>query len=144
MEITYFALGMLSMVALTFVGVVVWGLFRVSKIERQIVVIKQNDRFEFDNVQRQFENVYRGIDSQRDDYRHEFESVFRRFETIEENSRLNTNELVRTMDERFNKMEQYEIKRFDELLGIIRHQHDISIKYTDKRIDKTLNQKEVL
>ena len=79
MEITYFALGMLSMVALTFVGVVVWGLFRVSKIERQIGVIKQNDRFEFDNVQRQFENVYRAIDSQRDDYRHEFESVFRRF-----------------------------------------------------------------
>lgn len=144
MEITYFALGMLSMVALTFVGVVVWGLFRVSKIERQIGVIKQNDRFEFDNVQRQFENVYRGIDSQRDDYRHEFESVYRRFETIEENSRLNTNELVRTMDEKFNKMEQYEIKRFDELLGIIRHQHDISIKYTDKRIDKSLNQREVL
>jgi len=144
MEITYFALGMLSMVALTFVGVVVWGLFRVSKIERQINVIKQNDRFEFDNVQRQFENVYRSIDSVRDDYRREFESVFRRFETIEENSRLNTNELVRTMDEKFNKMEQYEIKRFDELLGIIRHQHDISIKYTDKRIDKSLNQKEVL
>ena len=142
MEITYFALGMLSMVALTFVGVVVWGLYRVSKIERQIVVIKQNDRYEFDNVQRQFENVYRAIDSQRDDYRHEFESVFRRFETIEENSRLNTNELVRTMDERFNKMEQYEIKRFDELLGIIRHQHDISIKYTDKRIDKSLNLKD--
>ena len=144
MEITYFALGMLSMVAITFVGVVVWGLFRVGKIERQIGVIKQNDRFEFDNVQRQFENVYRGIDSQRDDYRHEFESVYRRFETIEENSRLNTNELVRTMDEKFNKMEQYEIKRFDELLGIIRHQHDISIKYTDKRIDKSLNQREVL
>lgn len=144
MGITYFALGMLSMVALIFVGVIVWGLFKVSKLERQIGVIKENNRFEFDNVQRQFENVYRSIDSVRDDYRREFESVFRRFETIEENSRLNTNELVRTMDEKFNKMEQYEIKRFDELLGIIRHQHDISIKYTDKRIDKSLNQKEVL
>lgn len=144
MGITYFALGMLSMVALIFVGVIVWGLFKVSKLERQIGVIKENDKFEFDNVQRQFENVYRSIDSVRDDYRREFESVFRRFETIEENSRLNTNELVRTMDEKFNKMEQYEIKRFDELLGIIRHQHDISIKYTDKRIDKSLNQKEIL
>jgi hypothetical protein len=122
MAITYFALGMLTMVALTFIGVIVWGLFRVSKIERQIGVIKQNDRFEFDNVQRQFENVYRAIDSQRDDYRHEFESVFRRFETIEENSRLNTDNLVRMMTERY----------------------DDSIRYTDKRIDKSLNQKEVL
>ena len=122
MEITYFALGMLSMVALTFVGVVVWGLFRVGKIERQIAVIKQNDRFGFDNVQRQFENVYRGIDSQRDDYRHEFESVYRRFETIEENSRLNTDNLVRMMNDRY----------------------DDSIRYTDKRIDKSLNQREVL
>lgn len=144
MEITYFALGMLSMVALTFVGVVVWGLFRVSKIERQIAVIKQNDRFEFDNVQRQFENVYRAIDSQRDDYRHEFESVFRRFETIEENSRLNTNELVRTMDERFNKMEQYQFGKFHELHGMIIERHTASTSYTDKRVDKLLNQKEVL
>ena len=135
MAITYFALGMLTMVALTFIGVIVWGLFRVSKIQRQIVDIKQNYRFEFDGI-------YRSFDDTRNDYRREFESVFRRFETIEENSRLNTNELVRTMDERFNKMEQYEIKRFDELLGIIRHQHDISIKYTDKRIDKSLNLKD--
>jgi tRNA U34 5-carboxymethylaminomethyl modifying enzyme MnmG/GidA len=144
MEITYFALGMLSMVALTFVGVVVWGLFRVSKIERQIGVIKQNDRLEFDNVQRQFENVYRSIDNQRVDYRHEFESVFRRFETIEENSRLNTNELVRTMDERFNKMEQDQFGKFHELYGMIIERHTASTSYTDKRVDKLLNQKEVL
>ena len=122
MGITYFALGMLSMVALIFVGVIVWGLFKVTKIERQIGVIKENNRFEIDNVQRQFENVYRSVDSVRDDYRREFESVFRRFETIEENSRLNTNELVRMMNERY----------------------DDSIRYTDKRIDKSLNQKEVL
>lgn len=144
MEITYFALGMLSMVALTFVGIIVWGLFRVSKIERQINVIKQNDRFEFDNVQRQFENVYRSIDSVRDDYRREFESVFRRFETIEENSRLNTNELVRTMDEKFNKMEQHQFGQFHELHGMIVDRHNASTSYTDKRVDKLLNQKEVL
>ena len=144
MEITYFALGMLSMVALTFVGVVVWGLFRVSKIERQIGVIKQNDRFEFDNVQRQFENVYRSIDDSRVDYRHEFESVFRRFETIEENLRLNTNELVRTMDEKFDKMEQQQFRKFHELHGMIMERHNASTSYTDKRVDKLLNQKEVL
>ena len=144
MGITYFALGMLSMVALIFVGVIVWGMFKVSKLERQIGVIKENDRFEFDNVQRQFENVYRSTDDVRDDYRREFENVFRRFEVVETNSTLNTNELVRTYDEKLNKIEQYEIKRFDELLRIINDRYDDSIRYTDKRIDKSLNQKEVL
>lgn len=126
MGITYFALGMLSMVALIFVGVIVWGLFKVSKLERQIGVIKENDRFEFDNVQRQFENVYRSIDSAKDDYRREFEHFHR------------------DLTDKFNKMEQYEIKRFDELLRIINDRYEDSIRYTDKRIDKSLNQKEVL
>lgn len=132
MSILYFALGMLSMLGLIFVGVIIWGLFKVSKIERQITVIKQNDRNEFDGVYRNFDNI-------RNDYRYQFEDVLRRFEIIEGNSRRNTDEVVRNMDEKFNKMKQHEIKRFDELLGIIRHQHDISIKYTDKRIDKSLN-----
>ena len=144
MAITYFALGMLTMVALTFVGVIVWGLFKVSKIQRQIVDIKQNDKFEFDNLQRQFEGVYRNFDDTRNDYRREFETVFRRFETIEENSRLNTNELVRTMDERFNKMEQDQFGKFHELYGMIIERHTASTSYTDKRVDKLLNQKEVL
>jgi hypothetical protein len=122
MEITYFALGVLSMVALIFVGIIVWGLFRVSKIERQIVDIKESSRIELNTTQRQFENVYRDIDSAGDNYRREFENVFRRFETIEENSRLNTDNLVRMMNDRY----------------------DDSIRYTDKRIDKSLNQKEVL
>ena len=144
MEITYFALGMLSMVALTFVGIIVWGLFKVSKTQRQIVDIKENHKFEFDFVQRQFEGVYRSFDDARNDYRREFESVFRRFDTIEENSRLNTNELVRTMDEKFNKMEQYQFGKFHELHGMIIERHTASTSYTDKRVDKLLNQKEVL
>jgi hypothetical protein len=45
MEITYFALGMLSMVALFFIGVIVWGLFKVLKIERQMVAIIESDKF---------------------------------------------------------------------------------------------------
>ena len=137
MSILYFALGMLSMLGLIFVGIIIWGMVKVVKIQKKIHVIEQLDRDRFDGVYRSFDDI-------RNDNRREFENVFRRFEVIETNSRLNTNELVRSMDEKLNKMEQHEIKRFDELLGIIRHQHDISIKYTDKRIDKSLNQKEVL
>ena len=103
MGITYFALGMLSMVALIFVGVIVWGLVKVLRIERQIVAIKEKDKFEFDNVQRQFDNLYRSIGDHKD----------------------NSN------------------KAMDNLWREVTIKFDESIRYTDKRIDKALNQKEI-
>ena len=132
MSILYFALGMLSMLGLIFVGIIIWGMVKVVKIQKKIHVIEQLDRDRFDGVYRSFDDI-------RNDNRREFENVFRRFEVIETNSRLNTNELVRSMDEKLNKMEQHEIKRFDELLNIISDRYDDSIRYTDKRIDKSLN-----
>jgi hypothetical protein len=132
MSILYFALGMLSMLGLIFVGIIIWGMVKVIKIQKKIHVIEQLDRDRFDGVYRSFDDI-------RNDNRREFENVFRRFEVIETNSRLNTNELVRSMDEKLNKMEQHEIKRFDELLNIISDRYDDSIRYTDKRIDKSLN-----
>jgi cell shape-determining protein MreC len=132
MSILYFALGMLSMLGLIFVGIIIWGMVKVVKIQKKIHVIGQLDRDRFDGVYRSFDDI-------RNDNRREFENVFRRFEVIETNSRLNTNELVRSMDEKLNKMEQHEIKRFDELLNIISDRYDDSIRYTDKRIDKSLN-----
>ena len=126
MEITYFALGMLSMVALVFVGVIVWGLFKVLKIERQIVAIKEIDKLEFDNVHRQFDNVYRAIGE------------------LKNSSTRDLYEYSRTTNEKFERMEQFEMKRFDELLVLINNRFDDSIRYTDKRIDKSLNQKEIL
>ena len=103
MGITYFALGMLSMLALVFVGVIVWGLVKVLRIERQIVAIKEKDKFEFDNVQRQFDNLYRSIGDHKD----------------------NSN------------------KAMDNLWREVTIKFDESIRYTDKRIDKSLNQKEI-
>ena len=132
MSILYFALGMLSMLGLIFVGIIIWGMFRVGRIERKIRHIEELDRDKFDGI-------YRSFDGIRNDHNRDLENVFRKFDTIEGNSRLNTNEVVRNMDEKFNKIEQYEIKRFDELLRIIDERFDDSIRYTDKRIDKSLN-----
>ena len=126
MEITYFALGMLSMVALMIIGVIVWGVFKVMKIESQIADIKESHKFDVDNFQRQFDNVYRSIGELRD------------------NSYREVHELSRDVDQKFDKMEKYEIQRFDELLKIIHDRFDDSLRYTDKRVDKSLNQKEIL
>jgi biopolymer transport protein ExbB/TolQ len=103
MGITYFALGMLSMVALVFVGVIVWGLVKVLRIERQIVAIKENQRFDVDNVQRQFDDVYRFI----------------------------------------GELKGNSSRDYSELLAIVNNKFDDSIRYTDKRVDKSLNQKEI-
>ncbi len=126
MEITYFALGMLSMVALVFVGVIVWGLFKVLKIERQIVAIKENDKFEFDTVHRQFENVYRSIGEIRDD------------------SNQAMNNLWRDVTTKFEKIEQYQEIRHDEISRTMNDMYSDACRYTDKRVDKSLNQKEIL
>ena len=126
MEITYFALGMLSMVALMIIGVIVWGLFKVLKIERQIVAIKESDKFEFDNLHRQFDNVYRTIGDNRDDSAREI------------------HELSRNTNEKFERLEQYQNIRFDEISRMVNDMYNDSCRYTDKRIDKSLNQKEIL
>ena len=126
MEITYFALGMLSMLALFFIGVIVWGVFKVLKIEGQIVAIKETQKFDVDNIQRQFDNVYRSIGELRDDsYRavHEFD---------------------RSVNEKFERLEQYQNIRCDEISRMINDMYNDSCRYTDKRIDKSLNHKEIL
>jgi hypothetical protein len=126
MGITYFALGVLSMLALVFVGVIVWGLVKVLRIERQIVDIKENDKFEFDTVHRQFENVYRTTGEIRDD------------------SNQSMNNLWRDITTKFEKMEQYQEIRHDELSRTMNDMYNDSCRYTDRRIDKSLNQKEIL
>ena len=103
MGITYFALGMLSMLALVFVGVIVWGLVKVLRIERQIFVIKEKDKFEFDNIYQRLDIFWRALGDHKD----------------------NSN------------------KAMDNLWREVTIKFDESIRYTDKRIDKALNQKEI-
>ena len=90
------------------------------------MAIKENDKLEFDNVHRQFDNVYRAIGE------------------LKNSSTRDLYEYSRTTNEKFERMEQFEMKRFDELLVLINNRFDDSIRYTDKRIDKSLNQKEIL
>lgn len=126
MEITYFALGMLSMVALFFIGVIVWGLFKVLKIEGQIVAIKENDKFEFDNIQRQFENVYRRSEDDRN-------IIWREY-----------GDYRKEIDSKFEKLEQYAITRNDELSRMVGDMYNDACRYTDRRFDKAKPQKEIL
>ena len=99
METTYFALGVLSMIAVMFVVVIVIGLVKVMRTEKNLNDLK----FETRN---QFGDLHRFMDSSRTDI----------YRSIEESKET----FFRTIDEQIRECR----------------------KYTDKRVDKTLNQKE--
>jgi hypothetical protein len=126
MEITYFALGMLSMVALMVIGVIVWGVFKVMKIESQIADIKESHRFDVDNIQRQFDNVYRRSEDDRN-------IIWREY-----------GDYRKEIDSKFEKLEQYAITRNEELSRMVNDMYNDACRYTDRRFDKAKPQKEVL
>jgi exonuclease VII large subunit len=112
MELLYFALGFLSMVLFSFIGGAVWGLVKVIKIQRQIDVIKKNDEKEFDYL-------------------------YQRIDKDAQYSNEHFREFSREYDRKLQQMTEYEIKRFDELLRIIQNNYEDSIRYTDRRVDKS-------
>ena len=57
METMYFVLGMLSIVAVAFVAVVVWGLLKIKKQQRSIEILQQR----LDEMPRQFYDETRNI-----------------------------------------------------------------------------------
>ncbi len=99
METTYFALGVLSMVAVMFITVIVVGLIKVMRMEKNLKDLTTETRD-------QFGEMYRITDSNRTDF-------YRELNETREN-------MFRSMDDRVSECR----------------------KYTDKRVDKTLNLKE--
>lgn len=99
METTYFALGVLSMVAVMFVAVIVVGLIKVIRMEKNLKDLKSET---IDQVK----ELYRISDSSRVD-------VYRELSETREN-------MFRHIDDQIRECR----------------------KYTDKRVDKTLNLKE--
>ena len=65
METTYFVLGMLSVVALIFIGVVAWGMFKISKQEKEIGNLKEDIQGLVRRISQEIEDTTRRIDSER-------------------------------------------------------------------------------
>jgi hypothetical protein len=65
METTYFVLGMLSVVALIFIGVIAWGMFKISKQEKEIGNLKEDIQGLVRRISQEIEDTTRRIDSER-------------------------------------------------------------------------------
>lgn len=123
METTYFVLGMLSMIAVTFVTTIIMGLLKINKQQKTIdELIERVKGLHLDHSQ-QFDNVYRNIDQTSN----EMHRVMRDREN-DLNNRFSNME--RKLD--FNESEMYR-QINDQVTDAVTQ----SKSYTDSRIDKT-------
>jgi len=65
METTYFVLGMLSVVALIFIGVIAWGMFKISKQQTKIGNLQEDIQRLERTISQEIEDTTRRIDSER-------------------------------------------------------------------------------
>ncbi len=114
METTYFVLGMLSVVALIFIGVIAWGMFKISKQQTEIGNLKEDIQQLMRTISQEIEYTSRRIDTERQNIHSEFR---------EHNDRLERQitDIWRGMDSR------------------ITDSISESNSYTDKRIDKMID-----
>jgi predicted PurR-regulated permease PerM len=114
METTYFVLGVLSVVALIFVGVITWGLLMINKQQTQIKNLQEDIQGLMRTISTEMDYTSRRIDTERQNIHSEFR---------EHNDRLERQitDIWRGMDTK--------------MTDSVRE----SNSYTDKRIDKLID-----
>jgi len=114
METTYFVLGMLSVVALIFIGVVAWGMFKISKQQTQIGSLQDDIQGLVRTISQEMEYTNRRMDNERQNIQSEVRDYNDRLER-------QLTDIWRGMDTR------------------ITDSISESNSYTDKRIDKLID-----
>jgi hypothetical protein len=80
METTYFVLGILSVVALIFIGVIAWGMVKISKQQTEIGNLKEDIQGLVRTISQEIEYTTRRIDNERQNIQLEFRGCNDRFE----------------------------------------------------------------
>jgi len=114
METTYFVLGMLSVVALIFIGVIAWGMFKISKQQTEIGSLQENIQGLVRTISQEIEDTTRRIDSER--------------RYIQSEVRENNDRLERQFTDIWRGIDTRIMDSVNE-----------SNSYTDKRIDKMID-----
>ena len=114
METTYFVLGVLSVVALIFIGVIAWGMFKISKQQTEIGNLQEDIQRLVRTISQEIEYTTRRIDSER--------------QYIQSEVRENNDRLERQLTDIWRGMDTRITDSIKE-----------SNSYTDKRIDKLID-----
>ena len=109
METTYFVLGVLSVIALIFIGIIAWGMFKISKQQTEIGNLKEDIQQLVRTISREIEDTTRRIDSERQ----YIQSGVR-----EHNDRLERQitDIWRAMTDSISESNSYTDKRIDKLI----------------------------
>jgi len=120
METIYFVLGMLSIVGVTFVAAIVWGVVKITKLLKANRGLEEwivgNDRHMHDNIN----SLHKDLDQKSDE-------LYRRISIVTEEFHRDMRDLSREMD-----------KRNEELDRNINDRATNIISYVDSRVDKAL------
>ena len=114
METTYFVLGMLLVVALIFIGVITWGMFKISRQQTEIGNLKEDTQGLMRTISQEIEYTTRRMDTERQNIHSEF--------------RENNDRLERQLTDIWRGMDTRVTDSIKE-----------SNSYTDKRIDKLID-----
>lgn len=68
MEMLYFTLGVLMVIALFLIGVVIVGMVKVLKIQKEIIDLKEQFRWESENQNRRFYDEHRDLNQRFDSF----------------------------------------------------------------------------
>jgi predicted PurR-regulated permease PerM len=112
METTYFVLGVLSVIALIFIGIIAWGMFKISKQQTEIGNLKEDIQQLVRRISQEIDDTTRRIDSERQ----YIQSGVR-----EHNDRLERQitDIWRGMTNSISESNSYTDKRIDKLIDTI-------------------------
>ena len=132
METMYFVLGMLSIVAVAFVAVVVWGLLKIKKQESEI---KMLNRMNEDN--------HRLIYSMVEDVNRRINIEIQNLDQVVSNNRREFLDETRELNQTFSRRVEDIWAGFrdirNEMVELSKSDVDLSKSYTDSRIDKLID-----
>jgi predicted PurR-regulated permease PerM len=109
METTYFVLGILSVVALIFIGVIAWGMVKISKQQTEIGNLKEDIQGLVRTISQEIEYTNRRIDNERQNIQLEFRGCNDRFER-------QITDIWRGMTDSISESNSYTDKRIDKLI----------------------------
>ena len=132
METMYFVLGMLSIVAVAFVAVVVWGLLKIKKQESEIKMLN-----------RMHEDNHRLIYSMVEDVNRRINIEIQNLDQVVSNNRREFLDETRELNQTFSRRVEDIWAGFrdirNEVVELSKSDVELSKSYTDSRIDKLID-----
>lgn len=132
METMYFVLGMLSIVAVAFVAVIVWGLLKIKKQEDEIKMLHKLNEDNHRLIYSMVEDVNRRIDRDIENINQVISTDRREFG--EEMRRMSSN-FDRRVDDFWSGFRDIR----NEMVELSKSDVELSKSYTDSRIDKLID-----